>query len=617
MPEDDRITGPLSMFADVNKVKAGQTQDTLQGPVSSYLPELTLSMDDAELIRLKKKWENAWTASKADLEKRQKEAEKYWLGKNYTNVREMDRVKPMADNLIFEALETFLPKATAKSPEPVVTADNSPEGQELSTIVEKMLRFLADNHNVNLRMTLRQVARFHQLYFLGVAKVGWSERLNNITVQAVRPQKLILDPDSSIENGRYTGQYVGEYRQETASNLIARFPKKEKFIKEECQGKLGTKLQYIEWWAKGDEFAVFWTLKDEVLAKIKNPHFNYDSEQDSVDEMGQPTKVTVPGRNFFEEPEFPYAFLSVMNLGNKPYDETNGLFQCLSMQDVVTKRWKQIDRNADNTNNGLIVSGMFFDEGQAAQAAEALRMGDVLYQPTGTVGEGVKRETGPALPEFIYQNLLDARARILSVYGVSGSVPSSLQKDKTVRGKMITRAADDDRIGGGFTEYLEQVADQIFNQMVQFMYVYYDEPKMGSIVGKEKAREYFSLQSSDFGDLKLSVSVQEGSLIPKDAMSRRQEAVELWGAGALDPITLFSALDFPNPRETAKMLFQWQTNPASLFPDIQAQMQQEQMMMAAQGAAPVPGGSSGGAPPPPEQFPAPANASTALPLQNV
>lgn len=567
MAADDRIAGVGSMFASTNKVKGSQTQDTSEGVVSAYLPELELSMTDEELSQQADDWEASWNSCKKELEFRQAETEKYWLGMNYRMPADPTKDKPQADNLIYEALETFLPKATQKSPDPVVTADNTPQGNQIAMTTEHMLAYLADNSEVNLRMTLRQVARFHQLYFLGVIKVGWSEKYQNVTCQAVRPQQLILDPDSSVINGNYTGNFIGQYRKDTASDLIRRFPDKKEEITAACQSKLGTKMQYIEWWANGKESAVFWTMKKLVLGKMRNPHWNYETQKPSADELGNPITVTIPPKNHFCEPPFPYAFLSVMNLGNRPFDETSGLYQCLTMQDVVTKRWKQIDRNADNTNNGLIASLDYFEEGQAAQAAQAMRNGDVMLQPRGKAGEGIIRDTGTPLPGFIYENLQDARARILSVYGVSGSNPSSLNKEQTVRGKMLNKSADDDRIGGGFTEYLEQMADRVFNLFVQFMYVYYDEPKMGSIVGKERAREYFQLQSSDFGDTKLTVAVREGSLIPKDSMTKRNEAIDLWAAQGIDPISFFEALEFPNPRESARMLFLWKSNPAALFPE--------------------------------------------------
>jgi hypothetical protein len=350
--------------------------------------------------------------------------------------------------------------------------------------------------------------------------------------------------------------------------MVLRFPDKKKEIEEAANDKMGTKLRYIEWWSAGEEPAVFWTMGPIVLGKMRNPNFNYPEEVERIDEYGMPFMETVGGRNYFKRPEIPVTLLVTSNIGKKPFDQTNGLFQCLSMQDVVSKRWKQIDRNADNTNNGIIASLDYFEEGQAAQAAQALRNGDVMLQPKGKAGEGIIRDTGTALPSFVYDNLLDARRRILDVYGISGSVPSGLQQDKTVRGKMITAAADTDRIGGGFGEHLELFAARIYEHLLQMMYVYYDEPKVASVIGHEKAREYFALSSSDLSNVSLVVNVREGSMMPKDSMSKRQEAIDLWGANALDPISLFEALDFPAPRESAKNLFLWQTNPASLFPEL-------------------------------------------------
>lgn len=581
------------------------SDETVQGPVSDYLPELELSMDDEKLLELAKDWHSAWEPMRKELETKGKLVESYWLGLqgNVKDLSESTTKKPSADNLIYESLETFIPKATARNPDPDVAGDGTILGTKVANTTEKMLSHIASLPHVRLKMSLRQAARHNQLYFLGAIKTGWSETDSDISAEVVRPQRLILDPDATVKNARYDGSFLGIYCDSTASDMVLRFPKKKKEIEKIADGKMGTKLRYIEWWNTGDEPSVFWTIETIVLGKMKNPNFNYPEVQTFIDEYGTESQQEVGGRNYFKRPEIPVTLLVTSNLGTKPFDQTNGLFQCLSMQDVVTKRWKQIDANADNTNNGIIASLDYFEEGQAAQAAQALRNGDVMLQPKGKAGEGIIRDTGTPLPNFIYDNLLDARSRILSVYGVSGSIPAALQKDDTVRGKMITRAADDDRIGGGFGEHLELFAARIYEQILQMMYVYYDEEKVGTIIGKENAREYFALSSSDLANVSLTVNVREGSMVPKDSMTKRQEALELWSASALDPISLYEALDFPEPRESAKNLFLWQSNPAALFPEL----------MAPPAAAPVPGGQPTGS----EPLPAPeggGDLSTALPL---
>ena len=609
----DRIAGVRALFSGVNKGPQGQGKEHQQGPVSDLLPELQLEMTDEDLLQLAKDWSASWDKARKELEWKQTTVESYWLGTqgNASDLSTDATRKPTADNNIYEALETFLPKATSKNPEPLVSGDGTDLGNMVADTTAKMLQHVADLPTIRLKMTLRDAARHNQLYFLGAVKTGWSQTDTDLTADVIRPQRLILDPDATIKHGIYDGKFLGIYCDSTATDLVSRFPEQMEAIQTIADGKMGTSLRYVEWWGAGETPAVFWTIEKLVLGKMRNPHFNYPQETMTVDEFGNEVPQTVGGRNYFKRPEIPVTLLVTNTLGKRPFDVTNGLFQCLSMQDVVSKRWKQIDRNADNANNSIVASLDYFEEGQAAQAAQAMRNGDVMLQPKGKAGEGIIRMPGDNLASDIYQNLLDARGRILSVYGVSGSVPSSLQEDKTVRGKMITRGADDDRIGGGFGEHLELFAARIYEQLLQLMYVYYDEPKIASVIGQEKAREWFALSSNDLQAVSLTVAVQEGSMVPKDALSKRQEALELWGANGIDPISLFTALDFPSPRDSARALFLWQTQPQMLFPELMTQM------ALAPGA---PGAPPGEAPPgqaPPGQEPEPeggGSPSTAIPL---
>ena len=72
-------------------------------------------------------------------------------------------------------------------------------------------------------------------------------------------------------------------------------------------------------------------------------------------------------------------------------------------------------------------------------------------------------------------NLNDARQLAANLYGTSGSTPESLSDTDTVRGKiLINQLADASRIGGGVSEFIEQMADTWYNKVLQIMYVYYD-----------------------------------------------------------------------------------------------------------------------------------------------
>ena len=558
------LDGFFALSEPTNKVGG---LDVNQEPV--LLPELELSMTDDELISLKQDWVRQWDVYKPAIEKMQEENENYWLGNQYKIPGD---TRPTVDNLIFESLETFLPIATRPKAEPTVESDNTEMGNALADKVRKMLVFKADQVSLNLQM--KQVARYWALYLLGAMKVGWSMKENDITCVPVRPQKLVLDPKGTIERGEYTGYYIGELLDAPASDLVLRFPKKAEWIKEKVHNKMGTRVDYMMWTT--DDY-VFWTCENEVLAKNKNPHWNYDTEQPGpMDEFGNPGPIQkVPGRNHFKNRKKPYIFLSIFNTGKRPHDDTNLVQQNIGLQDLVNKRISQIDKNADNANGGLMVSGDAFTQLQAQEAAAALRKGGAVWVPTGPVGNSVVRDSGQALPSFVYESRVDYRNELRNIFGTRGSTPQGTMAEQTVGGKNIIRNQDTDRIGGGISTYLEQFTDQVFNWFVQLMYVYYDEPHSASVLGPEKAKEYITLVNSDFTS-DLLVSVKDGSMVPRDPASERGEALELWSKNALDPITLFNKLDFPNPRESAKSLYLWQNDPIALFPDLQAEQQQKQ-----------------------------------------
>jgi len=575
------LDGYFSLGGKANKVNP-QAAETEEGVVDELLPELRLDMDDDELILLSRDWKAKWEKENGDLTKAQNENEQYWLGKQFDGTPEAQLKRPLMDNAIFQAVETFLPIATRQNPDPVIEGPS--EAQPYADALRKMVSFQVDRLRVKLK--LKKTLRFWSTYFVGVMKVGWDLGEDDITCQVLRPQVLILDNDAAIdESGHYLGEYIGEYRKETAENLIKRFPKSKVFITQYVKDKLGTEVRYIEWWT--DTFS-FWTLESHVLGKVKNPHWNYESTEPTVDEMGQVTEKQVPGRNHFRMPKKPYIFLSVFNLGLHPYDDANLIKQNLSMQDLVNKRLRQIDRNADNTNGTLKISGDAFSQEQAADVADAFRKGRPIWVPTGSVDASVKFDSAGALPNFLYQSLVDYRSELANVFGTRGSTPSGIASEETVRGKIISREQDSSRIGGMITEYLEQFCDNLYNWFVQLMYVYYDEPHTAVVLGAERAREMVQISASEIGRYRFTVSVKEGSMIPKDPLTKRNEAIDLWTAGALDPITLFDRLEFSNPRESAKQLFIWKTAPQMLFPDLMPQQQ----MTAPQ---PRPGAPAGGA----------------------
>src|SRR3990167_1508109 len=281
------LDGFLSLARNINKAEGDEKEE---GIVSELSDELTLKKSDKELKELAEQWEQKWEKSgfRQELERKQKENEKYYLSEHYTNAQKQSGKREIVDNLIFESLETALPFYTKQKGEPMVYSDDTPQGAVLAKKVTERLIDLADT--IRLRLKIKKSVRHWAVYYLGCIKLGWSMQKNEIAVQVVRPQELILDPDAVTDECEYDGEYLGHYRTDFAQDLTIRFPEKAQDIKKLVDGKLGTKVRYVEWWTND---YVFWTLKDTVLSKSKNPHWNYDEEtiQNFTDEFGMVTQT--------------------------------------------------------------------------------------------------------------------------------------------------------------------------------------------------------------------------------------------------------------------------------------------------------------------------------------
>ena len=573
-----------SLGKKINKF-SGKSEgiETDEGVISDKFPELSLEMKNEDLSKLTQLWKKNWEESAVYSEwiKHCEENEKYWKGEQHQQPK-INKNRQQVDNVIFESLETYLPQVTRRNPDPMVylakSVEETPDNLNYANDIQKELGEIADE--LVLRLKLKKAARHWAIYLLGVAKVGWDLDRDIPTTKIIRPRRIILNPEATIDEDGYTGEFIGEHRRLQATIILDTLKNiggeqdSIKIIKELAKDKSGneamaTEIGFIEWWT--DQY-MCWTIDGKVLLKRKNPHWNYDTEKEApydemgnptLDEIGRPAMEKVPGVNHFSVPKKPYLFLSVFNLGKQPIDETSLISQNLSNQDLINKRVRQIDKNADSMNGGMVVSlersGLTMSG--ARGVTEALRKGGTIAIPTGSVGEAIQRMSAPGLPGDIYNQLNDTRNRVRDIFGTRGYSTAGLEKDKTVRGKMQSQALDTDRIGGGFSEYLEQLADGIYNWFVQLLYVYNEN--------------YLNVPNKP----KIKVSVKEGSLLPKDTLTLANQAIELAAQGKMSLIDLYKKLDYPNPEELAANIWLEVNAPETLFsndPRVQQVIQSRQ-----------------------------------------
>ena len=587
------VKGALGLFSDMNK-----TDGSIEGQNPLPINQYESSLDEAEILELVSQWKRTYATYYSEIEKGQKLSFDYWVGKQKDDSGQgLGNLTASPDNLIFESIETFLPIATRANPEPLVQADPSDIGQEVAKDVKVALSNWADTHK--LRRKLAKMTRGWLLNRVGVIKLSWNPITKEVEADVIEGKKMIFDKDGYIdEAGVFRGEYEGEKKQATADVLSQMFPNKKELIMKKAQGKKGTKLQYVEWWYKGSD--VFFTIDDSLLGKFKNPNWNYDGEEKTLDPITKEEVVTmIRGTNHLKERISPYRYLAIFSTSEQPHDNTSLVLQNIPLQDKINRRDHQIEKNVKNMNEGLVVSGTAFTEEQASQAASALRRGVAIRVPNGDVSKAVMFPTRPGLPADVYNSQKDARQELRNIFGTAGSSAEGVKSQETVRGKVMVNQMDSSRIGGGITEYIEQVADSVYNLVVQLMFVFYDEEHFITAAGATDGMQLITLKNDKFPLLKtLTVTVKEGSLVPKDPLTQRNEAIDLWSAGAIDPLNLFKKLDFPNPTESTKQLMLWQMlqkgaiSPEMYLPSFAEAMQGMQGMQQ-----PMPG--QPGMPPPP------------------
>lgn len=542
------VVGPLELVRSrTNRVNQGVSQD--DGVAGEEIDELSLEMDDKELLALAKKWESAYNAYSGGITKRQETNKQYYLGRQLAQNGEN---APVPDNILFEATETFLAQALARNPDPVVYTDNTDAGNEEARTVRTMLTFLADS--LIIRQKMKMMVRHWNIYFLGILKHGYDSHIHEIYSDVRNPKNFILDPAGFVdESGDFIG-YLGEKITAPASVLAEMCPKHEQFISEMVEFKMGTPITWTEWWNDDYTFTVF---KGNVMDKSMNPHFNYPETtvENKEDEV---VEVLREGRNHFAAPKKPYTFLSVYSFQEQPHDETSLLEQNRANQDYITERSRQLAKilkKSANTEIFNLAAG--YTQQTAQQALDAIESGTGALEP---VENAVRRLDAPSVPDAFFKELEMRTENLRQIYGTLGNTAIKQDEDTTARGMILNQQRSSDRIGGTIGDALNQIASTTFNWWVQLMHVYYTEVHKAAVMGKLTAVEEAVLTAESF-TRRLIVMAAPDSTQPKDPITEANQALALYEAELpIDPKTVLTLMDVPDVEKTIEGGILYQTN---------------------------------------------------------
>jgi Mg2+ and Co2+ transporter CorA len=498
-------------------------------------------------------------------------------------------------NRVFVNMETVINSLIANLPKPMILSGrDTPEAKALSQRQEKYFQIKYTERNIKeiIRKGLRN------LYFsrLTVLKPFWNAKINDFDARAIDSRKVRFSKTATKEED---SEFAIEEITDTLSSVLKRFPAKSKEILESVgmdtdEDVLITnpEIKYYEAWCW--DYVIFKLCSTNViLGKIRNPYWDWDGilitpeeekqlaevEGDERRNMMQGLKALQPEReayqesktkaqeagempdlentteditlnaylfNHFDRPRKPYIFATIFNNENSPIGQTDMITQSAPLQENIdeTKR--------DITQNAKLVNGIIKVDAGVMEKSDAQRMRfetEGIIWGKGAVA-GVQRETGPALPAFVVENMQDSRREIDDIMAASSAFKGIREGQETRGGRLALIDQSFLRLNE-LVQTIDYLNYELFNWFYQLAKVRYTEHHYAKSMGKAAAIEILTLIQDDFQE-GAEIRVIAGKTLPEDRQFKYEQAQADVEKGLLSPVDYFEVAGYDAPAEKAK-----------------------------------------------------------------
>lgn len=522
-------------------------------------------------------------------------------------------------NRVFVNTEAVINSLIANLPKPaILPGRDTPEAKTLSQDQEKYFQIKYVERNV--KETMRKGLR--NLYFsrLIVIKPFWDPKINDFNARAIDPKKLRISKSATKTDD---SDFAIEEIDDTLVNLIKRFPAKKKEIMEkagyaeDAEDQLlinNPDAQYKEAWL--NDYVCF-KYENLILGKIKNPYWDWDgliitpeeeasiygnntpenpgldgdkrrdfmadikSKQDErksvvaqqivksqapvqtpegeipqLEDQDEAQSFSAYYYNHFDQPRKPYIIATLFNNESKPVGQTDMINQATPLQQGIDETKQDIAENRRLVNGQIKV-----DSGVMSKAdAQKLR-----FEARGIIwGKGVKdgvtREMGEPLPNFVMEDMRDSEAGIDDIMAASSAFKGQREGQETKAGRLALIEQSFLRLNE-LVQVIDYVNYELFNWFYQLAKVRYTEHHYAKTMGKERSTEIITLIQDDFQD-GTEVRVIGGKTLPEDRAFKYEQAQEDIKAGLLSPTDYFEIAGYDMPEEKAKNKILYGMNPA-------------------------------------------------------
>ncbi len=273
------------------------------------------------------------------------------------------------------------------------------------------------------------------------------------------------------------------------------------------------------------------------------------------DQIEQPVSYRQYFFNYFDAPRKPYIYATIFNNENTPIGRTDMITLSAELQRGIDKRKMDIDENCELANGVLKIDSTVMDKANAQR---------IRFETKGIIwGKGVKdgvtRETGQALPQMVFDDMIDSRNEIDNIMAASSAFRGEREGQETKGGRLALVDQSYLRLNE-LVQVIDFVSKEAFEWALQLGKTRYTEYHYAKWVGPDEAKDTIELIQDDFEN-GLEVTVIAGKSLPVDREFQFEQAQGDFEKGALGLTDYLRISQYDNPKELAKRAVEFKVNP--------------------------------------------------------
>lgn len=547
----------MDSYTQYNEDPTIDALDNQQG-VAEITESFALDLPDSEITKtLDEKINSSRTfwndPTSFNLQKRRERNNRFVTGDQWYDINSGGI--PYVQNEIFTAEQVISAYVTGSLPElEVYPAQDTPESRRLAQNVSSMMRYHSEEHDLQDIMCNVILSMLNN--YIGGIELEWDKNcgaFGDIVPKLIDPKNMIVDKRSKQgENAGFNSFTL----QNTAEELIAKFPDKSKEIKDKVQDKLQSVITWRKVWVtvyiKGKPTeALVCYFEDIVLAKKKNPHWVYDEETEGV-------------TNYLTEQKKPVIPFNYINDGSHWIDRYGPIDQTIILQMMINRIGRQIQKGIAHSSPVLV----FSKKALPKPAADQVRgePWEKILVDSNEVNKAYGVIQANQIPPFVLNEIDRLASSLHEIFGTPPQMRGESNNQQTATQDLMARNQAQGR-QDLIVRAVDRGLNQYFSYLLQMMKVYYTEDHYASVLGEDGRYDFVAMNRSKIED-GIKVRVKAGSTLPMDKSRMESVALQLAKMGKISLLSLYEFLDVPNPGKHVERVLKEKVDPTVTIENI-------------------------------------------------